>query len=70
MIFYTVHNSNDFFKAGCKDVVAPENGKKEVVKNTINFKCNDGFKLEGASNIECLNTGKWNNEAPTCKCKL
>ena len=54
----------------CDDVQAPENGKKEVVKATIKFKCNDGFKLEGASNIECLKTGKWNNVAPTCKCKL
>lgn len=32
----------------------------------IFFFCNDGFQIEGDQLLQCLESGMWNNDTPTC----
>ena len=42
-------------------------GKIEyLVGETVDYKCAEGFKLQGASNRTCESGGTWNGQAPTC----
>ncbi|XP_037625434.1 complement factor H-like [Sebastes umbrosus] len=48
--------------------------KNETMKigHKLRFHCDDQFTLEGSAEIECLQTGKWNDAFPTCSdtCKV
>ncbi|XP_074491200.1 complement factor H-like isoform X2 [Sebastes fasciatus] len=48
--------------------------KNETMKigHKLQFHCDDQFTLEGSAEIECLQTGKWNDAFPTCSdtCKV
>ncbi|XP_056271276.1 complement factor H-like [Pseudoliparis swirei] len=38
----------------------------------LQFHCDDGFTIDGSTEIECLHTGEWNAAFPTCagKCEV
>ncbi|KAM3620616.1 uncharacterized protein V6R79_025942 [Siganus canaliculatus] len=42
------------------------------VGHTFQFDCSNGFTLEGAQHVECLETGQWSAPFPTCaeRCKV
>ena len=42
-------------------------GNNFNVSETVSFGCDDGFFLDGATNITCDTDGKWTDETPTCK---
>lgn len=37
--------------------------------SVVQFACEDGYVIQGASSITCLAGGKWSAEVPTCKSK-
>ena len=41
--------------------------RKYTVGNTINYKCNRGWIIEGSSRSECLANRSWTSPPPTCK---
>ena len=41
-------------------------GKKYKLGNTINYKCNRGWIIEGSSRAECLVNRTWSSDPPTC----
>ena len=45
-------------------------GNNFNVSETISFGCDDGFFLDGATNITCDTDGKWTDETPTCKVEI
>uniref|UniRef100_A0A8D3B9K5 Sushi domain-containing protein n=1 Tax=Scophthalmus maximus TaxID=52904 RepID=A0A8D3B9K5_SCOMX len=53
------------------DGLLREHGKMKIGHRII-FHCEDGYSLEGAEQIQCLQTGQWNVPFPTCieKCKV
>lgn len=44
-------------------------GKNFSLGGVINYSCPSGHALIGNGTRECLQSGIWNNQAPTCKCK-
>ena len=38
-------------------------------RSIINHTCNEGYRLMGESQRECLRNGKWSAALPTCECK-
>ena len=39
------------------------------VGNTVRFSCGRGSTLVGVETVECLPTGEWDNDFPTCQGK-
>ncbi|XP_045065612.1 beta-2-glycoprotein 1-like isoform X2 [Coregonus clupeaformis] len=37
-----------------------------VYQSTINYTCHEGYTLQGASTIECLDDGQWSEPPPKC----
>lgn len=58
----------------CQSLSEPQNGGVQftsLVKGSIaSYSCSDGFKLIGEVNRQCLVTGQWSGEEPTCYRKL
>ncbi|XP_078578202.1 E-selectin-like [Branchiostoma floridae x Branchiostoma japonicum] len=56
----------------CPVLAAPTNGARtppsgaNFFQNTINFNCNSGYQLNGATAVTCQADGTWNNPVPTC----
>ncbi|XP_026177714.1 sushi domain-containing protein 2 isoform X2 [Mastacembelus armatus] len=54
----------------CGWLPTPRNGRKNgthyVKGNTLNFSCNDGYKLYGTAQRTCLDDGTWTGEQPYC----
>ncbi|XP_062411880.1 P-selectin [Sardina pilchardus] len=46
----------------CSHPIAPHS-----FNSSCEFKCDDGFLLQGARRIDCSHTGQWTPKAPTCK---
>ncbi|XP_063419322.1 E-selectin-like [Mytilus trossulus] len=34
--------------------------------DSVDFQCEIGYQVNGANNIECLSTGSWSHQPPTC----
>ncbi|KAJ8038755.1 CUB and sushi domain-containing protein 1 [Holothuria leucospilota] len=55
----------------CRTLSAPENGKtigsNHGYDDEVSFICNDGFILNGVSNLRCQHDGTWSSPTPTCK---
>lgn len=41
-------------------------GRDYTLNNVIRYACNSGYELEGSEERVCRETGKWQNDAPTC----
>ncbi|XP_053376340.1 uncharacterized protein LOC123534398 isoform X2 [Mercenaria mercenaria] len=50
----------------CDTVEAPANGTMDVNGQTVTFQCDTGYRLNGAEVIECLSTGNWSANTPSC----
>ena len=54
----------------CGDPGAPEKGVKQGGTYTLNskvqFKCQPGYKLTGATEITCQTSGSWSGDKPSC----
>jgi len=63
-----------FLVVDCGGLQPPENGNVTLSDTTIgsqaNYSCNTGFTLTGIATRECLESGEWNNSAPTCEREL
>ncbi|XP_023234733.1 sushi, von Willebrand factor type A, EGF and pentraxin domain-containing protein 1-like [Centruroides sculpturatus] len=59
----------------CSPPLPLENGKvitslrKYKPSHKVQFKCDDGYKLDGASYLICGNDGQWNQSQPVCQPK-
>ena len=57
----------------CPDLENPANGVVDDGDNLPGtkamYKCNDGFRLVGASKRLCQRDGTWDGRAPVCKCE-
>ena len=62
-----------FTAVGCGEMLAPLSGSKEgdtfVYGSKVQFSCFPGYQIVGATETECLSTGKWSEEQPECKRK-
>lgn len=53
----------------------PDNGKTEPrsrsysVDEVINFKCDEGYELDGEESAICMSSGRFSEFLPTCKGK-
>ena len=36
-------------------------------EDKVNFFCDDGFVLNGSSQVTCLSTGEWSDNWPNCE---
>ena len=54
----------------CPQLQNPANGQVSVsgttVGSTATYTCNSGFVIEGESTRQCLGSGQWSGQAPTC----
>ncbi|XP_078660839.1 uncharacterized protein LOC144905190 isoform X3 [Branchiostoma floridae x Branchiostoma belcheri] len=53
----------------CGDPGAPENGFRRgsfCLGDTVEFGCNDGYILQGASSASCQSDGQWDDVLPIC----
>nr|XP_039250433.1 sushi, von Willebrand factor type A, EGF and pentraxin domain-containing protein 1-like isoform X1 [Styela clava] len=60
--------------SGCKVPKAPTNGHGEYNYNdfvpygdSIKYSCNEGYDIQGKSQIRCRKSGKFSYQVPTCK---
>ena len=66
---------NSFLVKGldCESVTPPQHGNVTVngtlYGDSIQFVCNAGYDLHGNKTADCLATGNWSTEVPTCQCK-
>ncbi|KAG8455052.1 hypothetical protein GDO86_001318 [Hymenochirus boettgeri] len=55
----------------CKPPSSISNGEVTDIEcgvgKEIMYKCNEGYKIEGASKLTCLNDGTWDVNAPLCE---
>ncbi|XP_078689172.1 uncharacterized protein LOC144920716 [Branchiostoma floridae x Branchiostoma belcheri] len=58
----------------CPTLMAPENGAMSpeeadsyIYQDEVDFSCDEGFELEGASSVTCQADQEWSAPAPTCK---
>ncbi|XP_056671485.1 E-selectin [Monodelphis domestica] len=60
----------------CSIASQPENGSVTcnhsstgdfTYQSVCNFNCNEGFELQGSSQIECTAQGQWTHQSPTCE---
>lgn len=58
----------------CGNLLAPENGNVVVsstdVGSIATYTCNNGYRIRGVSERECLVNGTWSQEPPICISKL
>ena len=63
-----------FIVVNCGDPGIPVNGTRAVstftCPITVNYTCNEGFRLIGNRSISCLDGGHWSGAPPTCQSKL
>ncbi|KAI8498233.1 hypothetical protein Bbelb_241770 [Branchiostoma belcheri] len=55
--------------AWCPLLAHPTNGfvsSSNSYRDVVNFTCEPGYKLVGASSLTCLSDGTWNRTSPTC----
>nr|XP_035125513.2 CUB and sushi domain-containing protein 1 isoform X3 [Callithrix jacchus] len=43
------------------------NGSEFNLNDVVNFTCNTGFLLQGASRAQCRSNGQWSSPLPTCR---
>ena len=59
-----------FLTARCDNKTDPLSGSLNVTSNGLitkaNFKCAEGYYLDGLSQLECLPGGVWNGPDPVC----
>ena len=57
-------------KIVCARPVSPRNGRVNYNEvsfgSNISFACNSGFEIRGSAISQCLETGLWNTDAPSC----
>ncbi|XP_043572153.1 sushi, von Willebrand factor type A, EGF and pentraxin domain-containing protein 1 isoform X1 [Chiloscyllium plagiosum] len=55
----------------CNPPPSPINGQAHYnaisVGQTVNFYCDEGYNVEGASSAECMANGSWSQPVPVCK---
>lgn len=55
----------------CPELTDPPNGRVNYTSITFSslahYTCNDGYRINGASVLQCLRGGLWNNTPPTCQ---
>lgn len=55
----------------CPSPDLPSNGElyyeDTVYQSTVNYTCNEGYILTGASTVTCLASGRWSAPTPECK---
>lgn len=60
----------DCVRVQCDSISPIPNGKVIVeqfgYESFVSFKCDSGYRLLGASIIECLEDGRWNDSVPSC----
>ena len=58
----------------CGDPGIPANGTRIgstfTFDSTVNYTCDDRFKLIGQIRRNCLSSGNWSGDLPTCQSKL
>lgn len=50
--------------------VAAAANERMRVGHRLQFYCDDEYTLDGSEEVECLPTGKWNADFPTCEGKF
>ncbi|KAJ8775760.1 hypothetical protein J1605_016158 [Eschrichtius robustus] len=45
------------------------NGSEFNLNDVVNFTCNTGYLLQGASRAQCRSNGQWSSPLPTCRGK-
>ena len=45
-------------------------GSTFIFDSTVNYTCDDGFKLIGDIRRNCLSSSNWSGDLPTCQSKL
>ena len=57
----------------CGSLTPPQNGNVKddgtLYGDSIQFVCDAGYELHGNKSAECLDTGKWSTNVPTCQRK-
>ncbi|XP_067886734.1 sushi, von Willebrand factor type A, EGF and pentraxin domain-containing protein 1 isoform X1 [Heterodontus francisci] len=57
----------------CNVLPSPSNGQARYntlkVGQTVEFHCDEGYDVEGASSAECMANGSWSQPVPVCKAK-
>ena len=57
----------------CGSVTSPQHGymigNGTLYGDSIQFVCDAGFDIVGATEAKCLDTGKWSVEVPQCQRK-
>lgn len=43
------------------------NGSEFNLNDMVNFTCNPGYLLQGASRAQCRSNGQWSSPLPTCR---
>ncbi|XP_038072987.1 sushi domain-containing protein 2-like [Patiria miniata] len=55
----------------CGSVADATNGRKEVSRGSVggvaSFTCDDGYTLQGESELVCQENGQWSDEVPICE---
>ena len=68
--FYQNSHVNIFLTAMCNNKTDPLSGSLNVTSNGLitkaNFKCAEGYYLDGLPQLECLPGGVWNGPDPVC----
>ena len=65
---------NELIVINCANLMAPENGNVVVPSTAVGsiatYTCNTGYRINGASQRECLSDETWSLDAPFCISKL
>ena len=63
-----------FVVISCGDPGIPANGTRTgstfTFDSTVNYTCDNGFQLIGDIRRNCLSSGNWSDDLPTCQSKL
>ena len=55
----------------CPKPTNPSNGHVNYTSTTFSslarYTCNNGYRINGASVLQCISGGLWNNTPPTCQ---
>lgn len=43
------------------------NGSEFNLNDMVNFTCNTGYLLQGATQAQCRSSGQWSSPLPTCR---
>lgn len=67
---YTLNSDHSCSPVACRQLNAPMDGSivgsSFVFGDTVEFRCDLGYKLTGSSVLSCDSNGKWNAKEPTC----